>query len=111
MSETKNVSAENAEIYDFLAHEYGYSIEYIKELDILTILNLIKSAIKRKRKDLVQLCNLVRTAVWGEKEIKESDVPEEENSEEALRTLIKGMTKATDEQIDEMKEKNISVPI
>lgn len=110
MSENKNVSAENADIYDFLACEYGYSIEYIKELDLKTITNLIRSAGKRKRKDLIQLCNLIRTAVCGDSEIKDSDVPEE-NSEAALRTLIKGMTKATDEQIDEMKEHNISVPI
>jgi len=110
MSETKVVSAENAEIYDFLAHEYGYSIEYIKELDVLSILHLIRAAIKRKRKDLIQLCNLIRTSVWGEREIKESDMPEE-NSEDALRTLIKGMTKASDEQIDEMKEKGIPIPI
>lgn len=111
MSETKVVSADNAEIYDFLASEYGYSVEYIKELDVLTILHLVKAGTKRKRRDLVQLCNLIRAAVWGEKEIKESDVPEEENSEDALRTLIKGMTKATDAQIDEMKEKGIVIPI
>ena len=111
MSEDKNVSAINAEIYDFLASEYGFSIEYIKELDVLTILHLVKAATKRKRKDLVQLCNLIRVAVWGDREIKDTDVPPEENSEDALRTLIKGMTKATDEQIDEMKEKGIVVPI
>lgn len=111
MSETKIVSAENAEIYDFLAHEYGYSIEYIKKLDILSILNLIRAAIKRKRKDIIQLCNLIRVSVWGDREIKDTDIPEEENNEEALRTLIKTMTKATDTQIDEMKEKHIVIPI
>jgi hypothetical protein len=110
MSETKNVSAADAEIYDFLAHEYGYSIEYIKELDILTVLNLVRTAVKRKKRDLVQLCNLIRTAVYGDREVKESDVPEE-NSEAALRTLIKGMTHATDAQIDEMKEHGIEIPI
>jgi hypothetical protein len=110
MSETKIISAENAEIYDFLAHEYGYSIEYIKELDILTILNLIRTATKRKRKDLIQLCNLIRTSVWGQKEVTESDVPEE-NDEQTLRTLIKGMTKASDETIAEAKEHGIEIPI
>ena len=110
MSETKKVSAENAEIYDFLAHEYGYSIEYIKELDLTSIINLIKVSSKRKRRDLVQLCNLIRVSVWGEREVKESDVPEE-NDEQTLRTLIKSMTKATDETINEAKERGVEIPI
>lgn len=110
MSESKNVSASNSEIYDFLAHEYGYSIEYIKELDIQTILNLSKAATKRKKSELIQLCNLIRIAVLGDTEVKETDVPEE-NSEIALRQLIKTMTKTTDETIDEAKSKGIEIPI
>ena len=113
MEESKTFSAENAEIYDFLAHEYGYSIEYIKELDMPTILSLTRAAVKRKRKDLIQLCNLIRVAVWGDKEVKDSDIPQEDegNSEADLRKLIKTMTKATDEQIDEAKEKGVVIPI
>jgi hypothetical protein len=106
----KEVSVENAQLYDFISHEYGYKIEYIKELDMQSIINLVRAAIIRQKKDLVQLCNLIRLGVYGNKEVTVDDAVEE-NEEDNLRKLIKDLTKATDVQIDECKDKGISVPI
>jgi len=107
----KEVSLENAQLYDFIAHEYGYTIEYIKDLDMQSIINLIRAAIVRQKKDSKNLYDTIRFAVHIGQDLQNTNEISEEEEEINLRRLIKDMTKASDEEIDEMKEKNINVPL
>lgn len=56
---------DNFLVIDILAHEYGWSIEYIQKLQVTEINSLIKVINDRKWNEYLALCYIINCAVAG----------------------------------------------
>lgn len=65
------------EVIDTLAHEYGWSVEYIQSLELTEINDLLKAILKRKTFEWRMECYIVNCAMTG-KQPKLDNTPEEE---------------------------------
>lgn len=86
------------EVVDILAREYGWTIDYIQNLGMDEISNLLKTIIKRRRNDL-QLLHYVITYAMAGKQLKfdtkqEITMNEEQQLKELMTKLGKKVEKA-----------------
>jgi len=86
-----------AEIVDILAHEYGWSIDYIQELGLDEINDLLTMIVKRNKSNFRILNAIISHAIAG-KELKFNDsdngiptMSEEEGLRQLMSKLGKGV--------------------